>query len=345
MKTIVSIQEISEFDIKPQAELEHWRSLVKDEIAAHWANRSHWIKIDCPVCSENNSDAAFESYGIPYAECKSCGSLYAPLRPNETDLWAWYRESAPSVYWREKLLLDSEAARFEKIITPRAHWILDSIAEHKPQARKIVDVSHNGRGLIDLLAAGNQKIEEIIAAGMIADLEGVSTDRVTVQPTKTADLLEHGPGSVDVIVAIDAFDRCIDIAGLVRSFEDMLTSGGLIFATAAVASGFEIQTLWEKSPTVIPPDKLNLPTVAGLRKLFAKSSWEIIELSTPGMFDIEMVRRAIQAEPSADWPRIARTLVQGLDTAGRLSMIELLQSLSMTSFARIVIRKKSSKVY
>jgi hypothetical protein len=272
-------------------------------------------------------------------ECPACGSLYAPFRPSEDELWAWYRESAPARFWREQILPASEAARREKMTRPRADWVLDGIAEYVPSARRLVDISPYGRVLVDLLAAENPGLIKVVVAGMTADLEGVSTPRVQVQPTRVADLPGHGPA--DVIVAIDALDRAFDLGALVGAFEQLLAPGGVVFATAPVASGFEIQTLWERSPTVIPPDKLNLPTVEGLQQLFAAPTWEILELSTPGMFDVEMVRRAIEAEPDVPWPRMVRALVERTDAVGRMALVELLQSRRLTSFARLVVRKES----
>jgi hypothetical protein len=343
MKTIVSIQEISEFDIKPQEALEKWRSLVKEEIETRWANRSSWIETTCPVCSSDQQLPAFESYGIPYVECKDCKSLYASLRPGESDLWEWYRESAPANFWRKELLPDSEEARFEKITTPRSNWILDSIAEYNPSAKHLVDVSHNGRLLVDVLVKSNKKLQKVDSAGITADLDGQSVDNITVNPTKTEELTKLGLGEVDVIIAVDTFDRCVNIVNLVKTFDKMLAPGGLVFATAAVSSGFEIQALWDQSPTVIPPDKLNLPSVEGLKKLFLGTNFEILELSTPGMFDIEVVSRVIKSHPSTEWPRVLKMLINNLGTEGHRSIIELLQSLSLTSFARIVVRKKAIK--
>ena len=59
------------------------------------------------------------------------------------------------------------------------------------------------------------------------------------------------------------------------------------------------------------------------------------------MFDVEMVRRAIEAEPDAPWPRMVRALVERTDVAGRTALVELLQSCRLTSFARLVVRKES----
>lgn len=338
MKTIVSVQEISELDIKPGAAAAQWRSLVATEIARRWADRTNWISVDWPNCKTINAIPAFEHFGIAYVECPACGSLYAPFRPSEDELWFWYRESEPARFWREQLLPASAAARYEKITRPRADWVLDGIAEYSPSARRLVDISAHGRMLVELVVAENHGLVKAVAAGMTADFEGVSTQRILVQPTRVADLPGHGP--VDVVVAVDVLDRAADIWALVGALRQLLAPEGIVFATVPVASGFEIQTLWERSPTVMPPDKLNLPTVDGLQQIFAPPVWEILELSTPGMFDVEMVRRAIETEPDAPWPRVVRSLVERTDTAGRTALVELLQSRRLTSFARLVVRRK-----
>lgn len=339
MKTIVSVQEILEFDIKPQEAVEQWRALVEVEIADRWADRSGWITVDWPTCKANDAIHAFDRFGIAYAESPSCGSLYAPFRPSEEELWSWYRESKPARFWREQILPASEEARREKITRPRADWVLDGIAEYATSASRLIDISANGRWLIDLLTGANAGLANIVAAGMTADLEGVSTSRVLVQPTRIADLQKLGPA--EVIVAVDALDRAADLGALVGAFEKLLAPGGVIFATAPVASGFEIQTLWERSNTIIPPDKLNLPTVEGLQQLFAAPTWEILELSTPGMFDVEIVRNVIAANPDLPWPRVVRSLVERTDATGRTALVELLQSRRLASFARLVARRKN----
>lgn len=338
MKTIVSVQEVSEFDLKPLAAVTQWHELVAGEIAQRWADRSGWTRVSWPTCKVEEETPAFDHYGFAYVESRVCGSLYAPLRPSEEELWDWYRESAPAKFWREQLLPASESARHENITRPRADWVLDGIAEYVPHARCLLDVSANGRVLIDLLGEENPGLQRIVAAGMTADLEGGPTARVVVQPTRVADLPRHGPA--DVIVAIDALDRAADLGSLVRAFEQSLAPGGVVFATVPVASGFEIQALWERSTSVLPPDKLNLPSVTGLQLLFAAPTWELLELSTPGMFDVEMVRRAILSAPDAPWPRVVRALVEDTDITGRTALVELLQSQRKASFARLVARKR-----
>lgn len=337
MKIIVSVQEVSEFDLKPPAAVAQWHALVVDEISQRWADRSGWAHVDWPTCAPEDEMPAFESHKFSYVESPVCGSLYAPVRPSEAELWDWYRESAPAKFWREQLLPASGLARRENIVRPRADWVLDGIAEYAPEARRLLDVSANGRGLIDMVASEGTSLQQIIAAGMTADLEGESKSGLLVHPTHVAELPNHGP--VDVIVAIDALDRAADLGALIRAFAQSIKPGGVVFATVPVSSGFEIQTLWDRSPSILPPDKLNLPSVAGLQLLFAEPQWELLELSTPGMFDVETVRRAILSAPDAPWPRVVRALVERTDAAGRAALVELLQSRRLASFARIVARR------
>jgi ribosomal protein S27E len=329
MKTIVSVQEIDEFEIKPEAEVEEWRRLVSKEIDARWSDRSGWLTVGCPCCHAGNARSAFAHAGIAYVECTSCGTLYAPQRPGEASLREWYRTSAPARFWRERLLAASGTARFEKIVRPRAQWVLDGIAEY---------VSVNGRAVANELALSAPQLE-LIVTGATADLEGASSGRVTARATPVAGLTSLGP--VDLVTALDAFDRAVDLPALVNAIYGALAMGGVLFATVPVASGFEVQSLWDRSPTVLPPDKLNLPTVEGLLRMFGGSDWELLELSTPGMFDVEIVRRAVAAAPAADWPRAVRALVSGIDANSQQAFTEYLQSRRLASFARLVARRRA----
>jgi hypothetical protein len=58
------------------------------------------------------------------------------------------------------------------------------------------------------------------------------------------------------------------------------------------------------------------------------------------MFDVEIVRRAIELEPTRPWPRVVRSLIEFTSKQAQFSLVELLQAQRLTSFARLVVRKK-----
>ncbi|MDQ3516651.1 MAG: hypothetical protein M3403_07780, partial [Gemmatimonadota bacterium] len=67
--------------------------------------------------------------------------------------------------------------------------------------------------------------------------------------------------------------------------------------------------------------------------------WEIIELSTPGMFDAEIVRREYEGRSGEAWPRVVRHLIGNLASTDHGALQEYLQKNRLASFARLTARK------
>lgn len=341
MKTVVSVNEISEFEIKPRAELAQWKNAVAEEIKTRWAGKKDWVKVDCPVCASSASNPAFDKSGFVYVECSNCKTLYAKERPSENELNWWYKESASTEFWTNKLLKLSAASRDEKIIEPRTNWIMDGLSEYLPgqsfSAIQYTDISFFGKALIEKVA-GYAKGMKIVSAGLT---DGDVDFENNVQKAGSRSLDDFSSlDKTNVLVAIDVLERISGISKFLGQVEDVVLPNGLLFATCPVSSGFEIQSLWEHSPSVIPPDKLNLPSVQGLIDLFtASGKWKILELSTPGMFDVEMVKQTIAQLPNEQWPRSLRALVDTISPQGVAMFTEYLQSQRLSSFARIVLRR------
>jgi hypothetical protein len=119
-----------------------------------------------------------------------------------------------------------------------------------------------------------------------------------------------------------------------------LNKGGLAFLTATSGSGFEIQLLAGRSPSVLPPDRLNLASIEGLRALFREPAWEICEISTPGLLDVEIVKRHLRdSNGDAEWPFIHYVL-RSRGQECHDSLQEFLQTHLLSSFTRLIVRKK-----
>ena len=347
MKTVVSVNEISEFEIKPKAELAEWKQSVQDEIRSRWAKQDQWENVSCPVCSSKQSAHAFIKSGFAYVECSNCKTLFAESRPSSAELNWWYTASASTAFWKKTLLPLSAVSRDAKIIEPRANWILDGLSEYLSHTQvshiKYTDISFFGKALVEKIA-DNANQMQILAAGLTEMNIKYAHQNITSKPLASIDAFSSLPQS-DVVVAIDVLERIPSIARFLQQMESVVEPGGLLFATCPVSSGFEIQSLWEQSPSVIPPDKLNLPSVKGLIELFSASGkWKILELSTPGMFDVEMVKQTMQSSPDKLWPRSLHALLDNIDHQGVGMFTEYLQSQRLSSFARIVLRREQNKI-
>lgn len=348
MKTVVSVNEISEFEIKPKVELSQWKTLVVEEASSRWQKRDGWDNIVCPLCNSKESTPAFHKSGFSYVECDECKSLFVEQRPDSKELNWWYTQSKSSEFWRDTILKLSAPSRNAKIIEPRAQWIMDGISEYMPNRHpseiRYTDISFFGKMLIDKVAEISPNMH-ITSGGITSKNEIYLSPEVNVQTLTSIDELST-LGSTDIVVAIDVLDRIPNFNSLLNQLDGILNAGGLFFATCPVSSGFEIQSLWDKSPTILPPDKLNLFSIKGLLSvLSAHSKWEVLELSTPGMFDIELIKQQLSNSPKNQWPRALHALLDGINNQGIGLFTEYLQSQRLSSFARIVLRKQNDKIF
>jgi 2-polyprenyl-3-methyl-5-hydroxy-6-metoxy-1,4-benzoquinol methylase len=346
MKTVVSVNEISEFEIKPKDQLIEWKQLVAKEMAERWSDERLWVIVECPVCSSHDSNNTFVKQGFSYAECAVCKTLYAQNRPSVEELNWWYTSSRSVESWQNTLLRSSAESREAKIIEPRANWILDGLSEYMPNCNlstvTCTDISFFGKSLLEKIG---QYVDgmQLTAAGITAKNEQYETGNVVKDPVLSINSFS-GVQKTDVLIAIDVFERVPSIHQLLTQLERIVNPGGLVFATCPVSSGFEIQSLWDKSVTITQPDKLNLPSVKGLVDYISSSAaWDIMELSTPGMFDVELVHRAMIQFPDEPWPRSLHALLDGIDPNGVERFTEYLQSQLLSSFARIVLKRRDKK--
>jgi SAM-dependent methyltransferase len=292
-------------------------------------------EVACPGCGADTSRPAFEKYGVAYRECERCRTVFLSPRPDARTLAEYARTSEPARFWRERVMPATEEARREKILLPRADWVGDGVAEYAPHATTGLDLTPQSDVLIRALT--ESPLRRVMAAHPAADLDVAPiAARIDVMP----DALSHGAdmAPVDVVTAFEVFDRAADPRALAADVRRVLKPGGLLFVTAPSMSGFELQVLWDRAPSIAPPDKINLLTIEGFLALFA-DGWDVVELSTPGMFDVESVRRAVEGDPGAAWPRFIRTLVEAQDERARTEFQEYLQRARLASFARLLVRR------
>ncbi|MCC7418371.1 MAG: hypothetical protein IT176_14640 [Acidobacteria bacterium] len=335
MKTVVSLQDLLELEIHPEELSARYRELLARDVGQWW--RTARREASCPGCGGAGAAEAFAQFGAQYRECVDCRSLFVSPRPDEAELIDFYRRSPSAIFWRERVWPATSAARREKIVRPRVDWVLDGLAEYAPDAARGLDLSPYGGPFIEELSAGGCR--DLTAGFPLADLDlGLAPPGTSVRPLALEAIPSAGP--VDFVTAFDAVSRSSDVHALIDGVAAALRPGGLLFMTMPNADGFDVQVLWNRHPALTPPDKLNLLSIAGLERRLGRPAWELLEVSTPGMFDVEQVRRVVEADPDGEWPRFVRTLVSARDAKARGDFQECLQRNRLASFARVVARRR-----
>jgi len=326
MRNVVIFDEYRERDIKPAAALERYIELVGRDVKSMMAG-TKLREVDCPGCQSADRTPAFFRFGCEYSECGGCGTLYVTLRPDDAALRAFYVDSPARRYWRNELAAPVSNVRTDKVLKPRSAWVTDSAAEY------IEGPAH----FVELRATDDTFVRALSAT------DGLASARV-VEPWFGGTNGESERGKrgdpVNVVALFESIDRASDVDALVASAREMLAPGGICLLTSILASGFDVQVLWEKAANIFPPDRLNVLTVEGVRSLVSRHGFEITELSTPGVLDVDIVERVRTESPDAPIPRLVRYLFDRRGPELRGNLQEFLQANLLSSFGRVLMRRR-----
>ena len=121
--------------------------------------------------------------------------------------------------------------------------------------------------------------------------------------------------------------------------KDLLAPGGLLFLTTRTCSGFDLQVLGEHAAYIFVPEHLNLLSVEGLETLTRRAGLELIELSTPGQLDLQLVQAARAADPALPLPPFIDYLLNQRDALAHEDFQAFLQKHRLSSHVRLAARK------
>ena len=338
MKKIVIFDEFNEIDLKPSDLIQKYIQATEEDVAKILVQNSVLHDCLCPGCHGSKTQSSFLRFGMRYAECTKCGTLYVSPRPDDNALKHYYAHSRARGFWRDELSKLTNQKRREKIIKPRFEWILDSTEECLPNADHIVDVNTDQYGYIDEMVGSKLFKKKSLFNPFLPlnDRKLNSCINLVSAPMDKTNL----DGEVDVVTLFEVADRTANVDTLFDKVHRMLRDSGLCFMTAILISGFDLQTLWDKADNIFPPDRLNVFSVEGLQALFERHHFECLEFSTPGILDVEIVDKAMAHNGEIQVSRFVEYLLRNRNDDTRRSFQEFLQRNLLSSYGRILLKKK-----
>src|SRR3989338_2660212 len=137
---------------------------------------------------------------------------------------------------------------------------------------------------------------------------------------------------------LESLDRVDDPVALLHAVHQRLVPGGLLFVTALVASGFDMAVLGLRNLYLYPPDRTNCFTLQGLQSVLERAGFGLLEVSTPGVLDLEIVQAHRRQDPALALSAFEEQLL-AVDQETREAFQAFLQQQRLSSFARLVARK------
>jgi SAM-dependent methyltransferase len=145
-------------------------------------------------------------------------------------------------------------------------------------------------------------------------------------------------GRAEIVLLIDVLQREIHPQKLLEKVAQILKPGGLLIAACRSGSGFDVLTLRESSESIFPLDHILLPSPKGMGLLFAQAGLDMLELTTPGLLDMQYVQNAGERIPNDQY--FLRYILEQGDTLLLERMQGFLQRNNLSSHLRCVARRK-----
>lgn len=342
MKNVVINETGKASEFKPDVIFEKYLKLTEKDVRKEFGRKRNLTVSNCPACRSKKTRIVFSHFGFKYGECLACGSVYMNPRPLDADIKKHYLESASANFWRNTLSRKTEGKRKEKIYEKRFQWFRDIAQNYLPCATTIADFnSKDPEYTKEFLHNDYFKRKVVINPYFnIPALGSFNADVGNYSVIQELATSLKDRGMVDVACAFEVMDCFADVELFLKTINALLCKGGLCFVTTISISGFDLQVLWGDSTSIFPPDRINVFSRAGLELLFKRHGFDIIEYSTPGFLDLDIVRNAARKDPSIELPRFVETILRNGDDQVCRDFQDFLQLSKLSSFVRIVLRKK-----
>jgi SAM-dependent methyltransferase len=286
---------MKENDIRPEHLFDRYLELSASDAERCFSNGDR-VDTACVACGENHAAAAFDKNGFGYASCSACGTLYQTPRPSLEAFESFYMDSASSRYWAEVFFPAVAEARREKIFRARVKRLSTLCSERGIDPKTIVDVGAGYGIFLDewrLIHPASHCIAIEPSVELAAECRRKGLEVVESIVERATSLHEIG----DAVVCFEVFEHVHDPLAFLHVLRSKVKPGGYLFVTTLGIDGFDIQVLWERSKSIFPPHHINFLSLKGFEVLFARAGFEGIEVMTPGVLDVDIVRNVFGRDP------------------------------------------------
>lgn len=139
----------------------------------------------------------------------------------------------------------------------------------------------------------------------------------------------------DVVIAFNIIQRELNPLNLLKKIENKLSGDGIAVLSFRSGTGFDVLALKEKGKSIFPLDHLFLPSIEGISSLLEEANLEVLEITTPGQLDAEIVKSAVEQGMSSD-----PLLNHLFETVPSEEIQSFIQKNNLSSHVRVVAKRR-----
>lgn len=287
---------MKEQDIRPTDIFEEYLRLSASDATICFSDvdKEH---ICCPACGSVDRTFEFIKFGFEYSTCDQCMSLYQTPRPLMAAFEQFYNNSISSKYWAETFFPAVAESRRERIFKPRVNKLVELCEDKCLLPNTVLDVGA-GYGIFLEEWKALYPHARTIAIEPSKHLSKVCRDKGLEVVENIAEKVIGYDNIADLVICFEVLEHVYDPLSFIKTLSAFVKPGGYLMVSTLGVDGFDIQTLWEKSNSVSPPHHINFLSVEGFYQLFERAGLRNIDVITPGVLDVDIVRNAYNKDPS-----------------------------------------------
>lgn len=266
-----------------------------------------FIDMPCPACDSRAHVPAFEKYGFTFRACTQCRTIYMSPRPSPTVMADYYANSENYAYFAAHIFPASEASRREKLHKPRLQQLLDYCDRYAIARGTLLEVGP-GFGTFADVATQSRSFARVVGIEPTPEMAAACRARgVEIIEKRVEDAIGE-IDNADVVVSFEVIEHLFNPALFVKQCGALLPAGGLLVLTCPNGLGFDVAMLGPKA-LAVDAEHVNLFNPESLSGLLERCGFTVLEASTPGRLDAELVREvALRGEVKLD-PFLRRVLI------------------------------------
>lgn len=272
----------------------------------------------CPVSGRPRNEVLFSKWGQQYAFCPETWNLCLASMPDKQTVHAYFFESALAEYRKSEQYQGIATRLRTPLWQSQVEWIEELIYLYMYKDKvRFADWGTKFTGWPQVLA----------------DSTAISHLSIC-QPLPPVAVDDDGE-RFDVICLQDAFQRETEPKRLIEHLNGRLHPGGLIILSCRSGTGFDVLSLRERSDSIFPYDHICLPSPGGLESLLVSSGFKLLEMTTPGLLDMQLIRNG-SLPPDQLFQRYLKESVPETEDG---EIQAFLARMKLSSHLRIVARK------
>lgn len=284
-------ERLSESELCPEDLLKGQEAAFERDIARLHRRATEFVNVACPACGERSENEIFEKYGFSFVDCPTCRTLYMNPRPSEALMSDYYSNSENYRYWAEHIFPASEQSRREKIHKPWLKRVVDYCDRFGVSKGTLVEVGA-GFGTFAQVATESGSFENVIAIEPTPEMASACRQRGVAVLERRVEDVSADEVAADVLVSFEVVEHLFAPKNFLERCQQFVLPGGLLVLSCPNGQGFDVSLLGAGS-LAVDAEHVNLFNPDSLGMLVESNGFEVLEVSTPGRLDAELVRDVV----------------------------------------------------